>query len=144
MMSRKEAGIIKIKNNGIYRHRGEMLAADFLREKGHSIICHNFHVKFAEIDLVTLENDKIHFIEVKNYAINGRMHPLEMITGHKMNKMRQASRIFYREYLNYSCEKNNHPDGAEKIIIDIVALQPSFDLLWVKDDDTFEYFCELF
>jgi Holliday junction resolvase-like predicted endonuclease len=143
-VKRENKNILKIKNNGEYRHRGEMLAANFLRIQGHEIICHNFHAKFAEIDLITFENDVIHFIEVKNHAKNGILHPLELLTRPKRNKMRQASKVFYREYIDYSRKLHSPNKEFKEIIIDIVAFQPSYDLIWVSDDHTFEYFCGVF
>ena len=120
------------------------MASVYLEENGHLVLCHNFHAKFAEIDLITVENDKLHFIEVKNYSRDSLLHPLEVITRHKMNKMRRAAKVFFREYSNHTKKMDESEIETGKIIIDIVSLQPCFDLLWVRDDQTFEYFRELF
>ena len=111
---------------------------------GHRILCHNFHAGFAEIDLISLRSAGIHYIEVKNYVSANRIHPLETLTGHKINKMRQASKVFCQSYMDYVCQKNKQKSLDKNIIIDIVALDPSFDLIWVKSDTLFEYFPGVF
>ena len=45
--------------------RGEKLAADFLRQRGHVIIERNYRNKFGEIDIITRDGDTLVFVEVK-------------------------------------------------------------------------------
>jgi len=45
--------------------RGERLAADFLRQRGHIIVEQNYRKKFGEIDIITKDGDTLVFVEVK-------------------------------------------------------------------------------
>ncbi|MDH5656515.1 MAG: YraN family protein [Spirochaetia bacterium] len=126
-----------------YRHEGERVAAQILECEGHVIVCRNFHVRFAEIDLITYRGEMIHFIEVKSYKNSDFVHPLETLTGHKIQKMRLAAKVFLSGYDSFVSGKTTVKISQE-IIPDIVALQPSFDLVWVRDSGNFEYFSELF
>ena len=72
------------------------------------------------------------------------MHPLEAFTGHKINKMRRASKVFYQSYMNHVRSGIKDSTFDKIIIIDIVSLDMSFDLIWVKEDNVFEYFPSLF
>ena len=67
--------------------RGEDLAADFLRERGWSILHRNFRAGRKEIDLVARRGEVVAFVEVKTRAGRGYGHPLEAITGKKRREI---------------------------------------------------------
>ncbi|MDR0476902.1 MAG: YraN family protein [Desulfobulbaceae bacterium] len=50
---------------GLLGRRGEELAADFLRQRGHVIVERNYRNKFGEIDIITRDGDTLVFVEVK-------------------------------------------------------------------------------
>ena len=50
---------------GLLGRRGEKLAADFLRQRGHVIVEQNYRNKFGEIDIITRDGGTLVFVEVK-------------------------------------------------------------------------------
>ena len=67
--------------------RGEDLAADFLRERGWSILHRNFRAGRKEIDLVARRGEVVAFIEVKARSGPECGHPLEAITERKQREI---------------------------------------------------------
>ena len=134
----------RIRNDGNFRNEGERRGAEILSRLGHVLVCHNYHVRFAEIDLITICGDFVHYVEVKNFTCSTAVHPLETLTGHKIKKMRLASACFVRDCEQMSLLLKAKNTVSKELIPYIVSLQPSFDLLWVKKDEDFEYFQSLF
>jgi len=93
---------------------GEVLARDFLAERGFTIICTNWHGRYGEIDIIaqTIDGTTV-FVEVKSGDAGKYGHPLEWITERKVLRLRRA----IDEYVF----KNALPDSpmrADAIIID--------------------------
>ena len=44
---------------------GEQLAAKYLRAKGYKLYAKNWKCRVGEIDLISIDNDKLVFVEVK-------------------------------------------------------------------------------
>jgi len=61
---------------------GEEIAQKWLISKGHEIISRNFRKKYGEIDIVTRETGKIHFVEVKSVSYETRSS-LEYAVSHE-------------------------------------------------------------
>ncbi len=49
---------------------GEDIASSFLLAQGHEILERNYTLKCGELDIISRETGKIHFIEVKSIACN--------------------------------------------------------------------------
>ena len=74
---------------------GEELAAGFLIKKGYKILETNYrYSKMAEIDIIALKSNTIHFIEVKTR--NGKTYgaPLEAITKTKLNSIYRCAKFY--------------------------------------------------
>jgi Holliday junction resolvase-like predicted endonuclease len=98
------------------------LAWEFLRENGHELLAHNFHAKFAEIDLITRDRQGIiHIVEVKAYR--GETHPLTAMTRERENLMKKAAGVWMATV--------GEREGISSV---------TFDLLWVKEEgiETFQ------
>ena len=78
---------------------GEQLAVKYLNNKGFEIIETNWRTKNAEIDVVALRFNKIHFIEVKTRSNDNFGLPEESVNFAKQKKIADAA----DEYIN---EKN--------------------------------------
>ncbi|MCB1326100.1 MAG: YraN family protein [Spirochaetales bacterium] len=101
----------------VFRHPGEKLAAGHLEANGHTLICHNYHCGAGEIDLVTRDpQGRIHFCEVKAWR-PGPVHPLESLSRRRRARMVATARIFLEDL-------ENRETGEQADI--------SFDLLWVQ------------
>jgi len=82
----------------------ENLVANYLQSLGHTIVAHNFKTKTYEIDLISTQNDKIYFTEVKYRQDSRHGSALEQITPTKHQQMYYAAEKFlssHPEYANF-------------------------------------------
>ncbi len=79
--------------------RGESIAAEFLRGKGHNILARNYRdsVTRSEIDLITRDGNDIVFVEVK--AATGRRFgdPQSWVDARKQRRIAQVARRYLQE-----------------------------------------------
>lgn len=67
---------------------GEALIAEYLTQKGYSIIDRNWRIKGGEIDLIASSPDgAIVFVEVKTRSTQSFGHPLEAINSEKQARL---------------------------------------------------------
>lgn len=67
---------------------GEALIAEYLTQKGYSIIDRNWRIKGGEIDLIASSPDgAIVFVEVKTRSTHSFGHPLEAINSEKQARL---------------------------------------------------------
>jgi putative endonuclease len=92
---------------------GENLAADYLREKGYSILSQNVHTPFGEIDLIVLDGTTFAFVEVKTRATGAFGLPEEAITPKKRQHMIEAAQYYL----------NEHPEIQEDCRMDVIAIR---------------------
>ena len=69
-------------------------AAKFLMEQGFSIVERNFTAKMGEIDIVSLKDGVLHFVEVK-YSKN--YSPYERITPAKLSKLLRTIELYLQK-----------------------------------------------
>lgn len=82
----------------------ENLVAKYLQSHGHMIIAHNFKTKTYEIDLISTQNDKIYFTEVKYRKNSTHGSALTQITSAKQRQIHYAAEKFlscHSEYQNF-------------------------------------------
>ena len=72
----------------------EDLVSDFLSEKGHKIIFRNFNSRFGEIDIISVKDNILHFIEVKARKSDSLYYPAESVTISKIRKIRSTAKFF--------------------------------------------------
>ncbi len=82
---------------------GEDMAADYLEGKGFSILARNWRSGHYELDIVALDGDGIHFVEVRT-RINPEILPQETVKSPKQRKVVEAAKRFLKEeaYRNFS------------------------------------------
>lgn len=73
---------------------GEQLAADFLVNKGYTILYRNWRHSHYEIDIVALKNDLPHFVEVKTRSSKQYGEPEESVNKKKIRSLLQAADEF--------------------------------------------------
>lgn len=71
--------------------RGEDLAAEYLQGLGHIILDRNWRSGHLEIDIVSLADDGLHFVEVKCRKAPFTAEPETAITGTKMQNIVKAA-----------------------------------------------------
>lgn len=99
--------------------RGEDVACGFLSGKGHTIVERNYRSGHLEIDIITLDKDGVHFVEVKSRVAPVAVSPEENVTAAKQKKVADAA----LRYLHTSKDKRLSAD-----------LEVSFDAVAVTFD----------
>ena len=79
---------------GPSRDPGENFAAKCLKKSGYKIICRNFDVGFAEIDLVVEKKEIIAFVEVKQRKSSIFGLPCQAVGPEKQRKIRRAAEYY--------------------------------------------------
>lgn len=75
-------------------HLGETRAAEYLQDHGHTIITRNWRTAHLEIDIISLGEDGMHFVEVKSRKAPLAADPLSNITPAKMRNVAAAAKRF--------------------------------------------------
>ena len=88
-----------------------MKSANYLRDKGYTLVDHNFHSRFGEIDLVCEYKEFIVFVEVKARNENTIALPREFVDEQKQAKIIATAGLYIQK-----CN---------------VELQPRFDVIEV-------------
>lgn len=96
--------------------RGEDVACEFLTGKGHIIVQRNFRSGHLEIDIISLDRNGVHFVEVKSRVAPVMVSPEENVTMSKQRKVADAA----LRYLNTAKDKRIPPDA--EVNLDIVAV----------------------
>lgn len=77
---------------------GEKMAAEYLAEKGFTILHQNWRYSHWEVDLIASLKNKLHFIEVKTRRSRKFGYPEEDVTKKKMENLMNASEEFLFQY----------------------------------------------
>ena len=96
--------------------RGEDVACGFLSGKGHTIVERNYRSGHLEIDIITLDKDGVHFVEVKSRVAPVAVSPEENVTAAKQKKVADAA----LRYLHMSKDKRLSADL--EVSFDVVAV----------------------
>ena len=96
--------------------RGEDVACGFLSGKGHTIVERNYRSGHLEIDIITLDKDGVHFVEVKSRVAPVAVSPEENVTAAKQKKVADAA----LRYLYTSKDKRLSADL--EVSFDVVAV----------------------
>ena len=75
----------------IFGKRGEIIAQNYLQEKGYKIVQTNYKNKIGEIDIIAKDKDCLVFVEVKSRSSKQFGDPLEAINAYKQHKIRQVA-----------------------------------------------------
>ena len=105
---------------------GETLAADFISEKGLTILHRNWRYKRAEIDLIAKDGSTLVFVEVKVRDSISFGRPEEMVTRFKQRLLIDAAMAYMRS-IHFEWE----------IRFDIIAITGNpdrkYEILHIKD-----------
>ena len=77
--------------------RAERLAADYLEQRGYSILARNWRRPEGELDLVIAANGLCVFVEVRSRTGVERGHPLETVDARKRARVIRAARLYLNE-----------------------------------------------
>jgi putative endonuclease len=76
---------------------GEGIAADFLLNRGYSILGKNFRTVFGEIDIVAQDSGTVVFVEVKTRTDIAFGYPFEAVNFKKREKIRKTALCFLKK-----------------------------------------------
>ena len=93
---------------------GEALAENYLKQKGYKILQRNFRCKQGEIDIISVYQKYIIFVEVKTRCNFAFGRPIDAINFSKKQHMYNAAKYYL--YL-YKKEKTNIRFDAVEVII---------------------------
>lgn len=96
--------------------RGEEVACRFLEGRGQLVIDRNYRCGHLEIDIITLDGNGVHFVEVKSRVAPVAVAPEENVTPSKQRKVVAAA----LKYLNGS--KDQRLRGDLEVSFDVVAV----------------------
>ncbi len=102
-----------------YRHslgrKGEDLVCDFLLNKGHTILERNWRSGHLEIDIISFNEEGIHFVEVKTRRMNIQAPPQENVGSLKQARIARAAMRFLKT-------KKGLPYGNRECMFDVAAV----------------------
>lgn len=81
---------------------GERLAADYLLHAGFQILHRNWRSAHREIDLISLENDELVFVEIKTRSGINYGFPEESVSLIKQAHLRAAAEDFLEQHPEYT------------------------------------------
>jgi len=76
---------------------GEIMAANYLQEKGYKILRRNYRYKHAEIDLIAEKDNCLVFVEVKTRSSTAFGYPEEFVDDRKAEKIMEGADQFLFE-----------------------------------------------
>ena len=91
---------------------GEILAQEFLKTKGYSILFTNWRHKHSEIDIIAQDGKVAVFVEVKTRNNAAFGNPEDFVDKNKMKKMHQAADAYIEQF-----------DWQGELRFDIIAIE---------------------
>ena len=88
---------MKDRDSGELGRRGEELACHFLENKGHVILERNCRVGHLEIDVISMDANGIHFVEVKTRTAPLQLEPEACVTLTKQKRLVRAAQAWLRK-----------------------------------------------
>lgn len=114
-------------------HAGEELAAKFLIEKGHTVIERNFRKKSGEIDIISIDEKGIHFVEVKTRRPPAMSAPAEAVNATKQRKIVSTATRWLSKHgsdiIGQHCKTGHHSSDRDCKFIG--NLECFFDIIGV-------------
>ena len=94
---------------------GEDMACSYLRSLGHTIVKRNWRSGHLEIDIISLDQDGIHFVEVKTRRKSIQAPPQENVDHRKQARITKAALAFLNS-------RNGLSYGDHDCSFDVVAI----------------------
>lgn len=100
------------KKGQLLGQKGEREAVKYLKRKGYKIIETNWYAKWAELDIVAVEDDTLVFVEVKTREKGSLDSPEEAMTDKKIKTVTRSAKLY----------KIKHPNTPDAMRIDFVGV----------------------
>jgi putative endonuclease len=85
-------------NHNLLGREGELMAAEWLQEKGYSLLHQNWRHSYYEVDIIASMQDVLHFIEVKTRRNNKFGEPEESVNEKKIRNLMKAGEEYQHQY----------------------------------------------
>lgn len=95
--------------------KGEEIACRHLEEMGHTILARNWRSGHLEIDIISINGDGIHFVEVKARQKNIQAAPQENVGYQKQSRITKAALSFLKS-------RQGVPYGSHECSFDVIAV----------------------
>ena len=95
--------------------KGEDLVCGFLLSKGHTILERNWRTGHLEIDIISVNDEGIHFVEVKTRQKGIQAPPQENVGSLKQTRIAKAALRFLKT-------KKGLPYGNHECMFDVAAV----------------------
>ena len=83
---------------------GEEMTCSYLKDRQFVVLEQNYRNRYAEIDVIALKGDTVHFIEVKTRCSEVAGRAFEAVPVSKQNRIRRLAEIYLAD--NDLCDKN--------------------------------------
>ncbi|GGC60902.1 YraN family protein [Hoyosella rhizosphaerae] len=79
--------------------KGEDIAANYLVQRGFTLLDRNWRCRYGELDLVcAADSDTLVFVEVKTRSTLTCGHPCESVSSRKLERMRHLARLWLSQH----------------------------------------------
>ena len=105
--------------------KGEDLVCGFLLSKGHTILERNWRTGHLEIDIISFNDEGIHFVEVKTRQKSIQAPPQENVDSAKQKRIARAA-------LRYMKTSKSLPGRDLECIFDVIAVTSDNDEMKIE------------
>lgn len=81
-----------------YGKIGEIIATNYLKQKGYKIIANNYKNPIGEIDIIAQDKNYLVFVEVKTRISRAFGDPAEAVNRFKQQKIRQVATMYLKQH----------------------------------------------
>ena len=81
-----------------YGKIGEIIATNYLKQKGYKIIANNYKNPIGEIDIIAQDKNYLVFVEVKTRISRAFGDPAEAVNYFKQQKIRQVATMYLKQH----------------------------------------------
>ena len=81
-----------------YGKVGEIIATNYLKQKGYKIIANNYKNPIGEIDIIAQDKNYLVFVEVKTRISRAFGDPAEAVNYFKQQKIRQVATMYLKQH----------------------------------------------
>lgn len=104
------------RHNSEIGRKGEDIACRYLMDRGHTVLHRNWRSGHLETDIITMDKNGIHFVEVKSRAFPMQARPEESVTRLKQRRLARAAEYYLRT-------REGRETGAEtELHFDVVSV----------------------
>ncbi len=77
--------------NKRFGRKGELIAAEYLKNHGYKVLAMNYRCRFGELDIVALSGEVLCFVEVKSRTSLFYGLPCEAVTSGKLTRIQRCA-----------------------------------------------------